>query len=497
MKKKSPSSAMMSRMATLESKLASRFAAIAGKTRTIKKGGRTAMHKSNGRGTSITVASDGLNRSRVVTNGSAIEDRFAMRREKIGDINGSSTFSVGQSLFINPGNNVLFPIFSQIAPAYEQYRVNTLRFVLETEAYTASGSNQTAGIACLVTNFDVADATFTSLTQGENYEGSVKGPPYATVMSHDVITAHKKRGGRTGNDKDLPLKSYFVWPSANTSGPGSSVGDSKFYDVGLFQLLLNNMVGNGVIGELYVEYSFTMIRPKQPTPGQSSLLQYLHLQMTGTSTAAAPLTSAVLVSSTGALTQTHTTAAVTVSGLYVGGQFCAFFQNQASNITGAPTMSFSGGSALDILASSPFGTNTVNGVVTDSQGLIVVYFTATSGTAVFTLTGGTASTAGYADFILQQIPSAASVAARPPLDSSSSSSSSISRRLSPGKLDRLYAKLVELGCIEEDDESPVTVTGDDGVVRVSQPDYDRPLGVSTSAPLPSAGFSKVPALVRK
>jgi len=222
-----------------------------------------------------------------VKNSSVVEDTFQVRREKVADIAGSTGFNVGQALFINPGNSTLFPIFSTIASAYEEYRINHLKFTYETEAYTASGNTVSAGIVCLVTNFDVADTTFPTLTSAENYVGSCKGPPYAPIIEHDVIEAHRvgKRGARRGRSENLPLNNYFVYSSANNASPSST--DAKFYDVGLFQLLTNNNPSTATIGELYVEYSFTMIRPKQPIALTSSVGTYYHLS-SSTATAAKP-----------------------------------------------------------------------------------------------------------------------------------------------------------------------------------------------------------------
>jgi len=222
------------------------------------------------------MATDGISRSRVATNTSTIEDKFAIRREKVCDINGTTLpFDNLESLYVNPGNSRLFPIFSTIASAYEMYRVNTLEFIFETEAYTASGTAQTAGLVCMATNFDPDDQTFASMTQMENYEGSVKGPPYAPIIPHDVIKAHRLRSGRGGggNSQHLSFVNHYVYPSSNDAAPVT--GQAKFYDIGLFQIAVANMVGTGIIGELYVRYSFTMIRPKQPIPGLTNLQAHI------------------------------------------------------------------------------------------------------------------------------------------------------------------------------------------------------------------------------
>jgi len=357
------------------------------------------------------MATDGISHSRVVTNRSSIEDRFSIRREKVADISGStSAFALQQQLYINPGNSVLFPIFSQIAAPYEQYRVNHLKFYLETEAYTASGSVQTAGIAALGTNFDPDDAAFSTLTQMENYWGVTKGPPYASVMCHDVLSSHKggKRGGG-GRNHELPLNDYFVYSSGNSAAPSNST--SKFYDIGLFQLACANMAAANVIGELYVEYSFTMIHPKQQTPIGQQLLGTHIRGAVGTATTAAPLgTSQTLVAGSNLpVTTTNTTIVMPLSGAgrYL---FNINWYTAAANIAAIPAIS--AGSAFT--AVNWWGNNTFDaiGLYNQTSGadstLNVIYDYVPSATVAnntLTLSGNTSMSGGDFDCYIQQVSS--------------------------------------------------------------------------------------------
>jgi len=209
---------------------------------------------------------DGISIMKTVHNSSVIEDTFAVRREKVANIIGttSTNLNVNLALYLNPGNSVLFPIFSQIAATYEQFRVNELIFSYETEAYAASGTNVSAGKVILATNYDPSDVQFSSDTQMENYFNSDRGAPFAEIV-HDAM----------GGDhalRDEPVKCYFVNSAANTIAPTSDSTNNKFYDVGLFQLATQgNASATAEIGELYVTYSFTMIRPKQQTPAGQNL----------------------------------------------------------------------------------------------------------------------------------------------------------------------------------------------------------------------------------
>jgi hypothetical protein len=206
----------------------------------------------------------GLSSGSSITNTSTIVDHFSRRTEKIANLTspGSTSFThllttVNQNgLFINPGNTVMFPIFSQIASNYEQYRVRYLCFHYATEAYAGAQTVASAGKVILVTNFDQSDASFTGSTQAENYDHMVKGPPFANLQ-HCVM---QKKGASRGF---LPLIDYFVNPSNNLNAPTGDASQGKFYDIGLFQVMCEQLAATGEIGELYVTYEFDMIRPKQ------------------------------------------------------------------------------------------------------------------------------------------------------------------------------------------------------------------------------------------
>jgi len=356
----------------------------------------------NGRqGNKNYMASDGMNRSRVVTNNSVIEDTFQVRREKIANVNGTSAFTIAQSLYVNPGNSVLFPIFSQIAATYEEYRVNKLVFTFETDAYTAVSSTASAGKIILATNFDPDDATFSGDTQMENYCGSVKGPPYAPIIEHDLMAAGRSR--RRGAKGDFALNNYFVYSSGNALAPVTGAG--KFYDVGQFQVATSNNAVTTEIGELYVTYSFTMIRPKQQTPLGSNLLQAHIVESPAASAAAA---GSAFLGTTGGVLRSGSTLPTVVTG----NTFTLPFQGTylvASAFIGSVTVvqSLGGGSAITGVQIMHDNATTSASGVSGSQAVSMIVFTvATSGTGAantVTITGLTNLAAGTADIFISQI----------------------------------------------------------------------------------------------
>jgi hypothetical protein len=353
--------------------------------------------------------SDGLNKALQMHNSSSIVDHFPRRMEKVCDIIPTSTsFAVFQALFLNPGNTVLLPIFSKIAAVYEQYRWRFLRFHYVSEAYTASGSNISAGKVIMGTNFDPDDAQFTSATQMENYTGSDRGAPF-TNFCHDVLKSLK--ANRTN-----PLREYFVNASANQGTPG--VSTDKFYDMGLFQFATAGLPSDSAIeyGELYVEFEVDMIRPKQPDASGSSSVLYAHITegAATSATGAHPLgTTGGVLSADSTLNSVSTTTTFT---LPVAGKWLvsASWITTASDV-GAP-VAFAGGAnitGLDLIyddAMSFIQIQTNAGAC--AQYVCSVTASGTGAANTITVSGLTSLTVGTCDIFIAQLPTTVDLVAR-------------------------------------------------------------------------------------
>lgn len=209
----------------------------------------------------VSMMSDGVNVGSVWKNTTAERVTFPVAREKFADLTSTGvTFQMLQQLYLNPGNSTLFPVFSQIAKQYEEYVPHHLKIFYRTEEYMASGSVVSAGLAALGTNFDPDAPNFATMTELENYTHSISGPPFSGIICHDVLEERRRRGSARGGAGDLALKNYFVHYGPNQAAPSGQA--SKFYDVGNFQCAVNGTQA-GVIGELWIEYGFTMIRRLQ------------------------------------------------------------------------------------------------------------------------------------------------------------------------------------------------------------------------------------------
>lgn len=229
-----------------------------------KRGRATSALKNNKHTFQQMLVSDGLNKALQMHNNSLIIDKFPRRMEKVTDLSFTtpSAFSNSYNYYVNPGNSLLFPIFSQVAAVYEQYRCRFLKFHYVSEEYTASGSNIVAGKLIMATNADPDDPAFSSATAMENYIGSDRTAPYSSV-THDALLGLSKNKNKRGLSF-MPLTEYFVNSSGNSPAPIDQ--QAKFYDLGLFQLAVSGLpvaAGNLEIGELYVEYEFDMIRPRE------------------------------------------------------------------------------------------------------------------------------------------------------------------------------------------------------------------------------------------
>jgi len=390
----------------------------------------------------MSSVSDGLNTGMVWKNSNQVRDHFNRRFEKVADlISPGAAFTILQSLFLNPGNSVLFPVFSQIASTYEEYICHLLRFWYRGESYTAIAAVAGSGIVAFATNMDPDDPGFTNVSQMENYEGSVSGPPFAGHFMHDVQEVHKAKGRNRSGGAQMALNQYFVYSSANQAAPANST--AKFYDLGLFQVATNGLAVVATqavpIGELWVEHEWTLIRRKQETPiGQQAL--YAHIVESPAASAAAA-GSAFIGTSGGLLRAGSTIPCVSTSttiSMPVAGTFLCCFQASGS-VTGGMTVSFgsniSGSLLLNDSANS--NRNSVSSNVATYIGIHVVSGPGTGAANLMTIGGLTALAAGTFDCFIAQISGGATFTSRPSLNQITSAFDALCERF-----DKLEQRLV-------------------------------------------------------
>lgn len=177
-------------------------------------------------------------------------------REFIGDVSSSQLFD-SSSYVINPGNSTLFPWLSNIAAAYQQWQANGMIFYFNSTSATAIGSTNTAlGTLMMATNYDLAEADYASKVEMLSSYFSNSGPPCEDLMHAIECDPHSR-----------PIDVLYI------DQAGESVTDPALFNLGTFQVATAGVQAASVIGELWVSYDITFMKPKMASSGDYSLLQ--------------------------------------------------------------------------------------------------------------------------------------------------------------------------------------------------------------------------------
>nr|QKV51316.1 putative capsid protein [Crucivirus sp.] len=198
-------------------------------------------------------------------------------REYLGDIISSSsanTFQV-QTFNINPGLSATFPWLSGVCGAtYQQHRINGMVFEFRSTSADALNSVNTAlGSVVMATDYDSADAAFTSKAQMENTEFGVSCKP-SQSMIHAIECARNQ----------TTVSEQYIRAFAVPTG-----ADIRLYDLGKFYIATNGFQGTSVnCGELWVSYDVTLFKAIQQPPG--FLTPCAHFALAPASLATAPFT---------------------------------------------------------------------------------------------------------------------------------------------------------------------------------------------------------------
>jgi len=145
-----------------------------------------------------------------------------------------------QTFLLNPANSNLFPWLSTQATAFSQFRFNKLRFIVRSIVGTSS--NGTIDIASTP---DVVDATPTSKAALLQYENASRGNLWSTTthtVPPDILNRlpyYLTSQSTTSTDTTREMGKLFI----------GALGDSA----------------DQVYGELYVDYSVSMMHPQVPS----------------------------------------------------------------------------------------------------------------------------------------------------------------------------------------------------------------------------------------
>jgi hypothetical protein len=478
--KKPVSNAMMSRIASLEAKLKSK---LRGPGRKKQQPGKHSSPAGPGN-TRSRARGGALGLGSGVSGVTNRKSQIISEDEYIGEIYGSVEYAT-TAYSVNPGQAGTFPWGNKIASLYEEYDFTKLEFYYKREV-SEFATNGQAGKVILSFDYNASSPPPATKQQVEDMVPHQDGMPCTPVILLSVDCSRIRKNS-----------SKFVRTGAQPANT-----DIKTYDAGNLFVSTQGNTNTNLIGELRVRYTCKLQEPV--LIGDATSLVYGHLHTSGTSTSLGPWTGATVPSQEGLTITTPTLSSVLIDGLTSGVEYLLDYFIESSSLATSPTLSItSGGSFTNTLDGDAVGEITyADG---GSGAGILATILSTGAPLLLSMTGGGGTAFGYADFLIDSLGSLFSsrylathrglrhhliqqgsrVSAVPASCSSASSSS---------KVDLMYAKLLQLGYITED-ESPVMVAGDDGVGVIDI--RDRRLGISTSAPPLSAGLSKVAALRQK
>lgn len=182
--------------------------------------------------------------------------------EYIGDVvPTSSSFQSQYFLSINPGLPGTFPWLSNIAQFYEEY--SFLQLVFTFKSMVTEGNASASGTVIMATQYNPANAAFSSKQSMENYDYAQSAKVTANAH-HGIECDPTKHGGGAIE---------YVRSGAVPSGQ-----DLKTYDLATFQLATTGAQANLNVGELWVSYKVvlrkTKILPTGPGTRVVSALAY-------------------------------------------------------------------------------------------------------------------------------------------------------------------------------------------------------------------------------
>jgi len=162
-------------------------------------------------------------------------------REYIQDVLATSDFTTVK-LPLNPGQRVSFPWLSQIAANFDQYRWRGLIFEFKStssDAVLSSATSSALGSVSIATDYDVADADYSSKREMLNSLFASSSKPSCTFI-HPIECKSSL----------TPMRLQYV----RTGGFPANT-DPRMYDLGNTFVATEGMQSpGGVLGELWVTY---------------------------------------------------------------------------------------------------------------------------------------------------------------------------------------------------------------------------------------------------
>lgn len=176
------------------------------------------------------------------------EDQSIIVRHKefLGEISGSTTFTVQQSYNINPGLASTFPWLAPIAARFQEYNLRGMVFHYAPTSGTAVSSTSAAlGSVMIQTSYRAGDNPPTNKQEMLNEYWSTETVPFESTC-HPIECSPKEN----------PYNLHYVRTGGLPTG-----SDQLLYDMGTTYVATSGMQSNNVVGDLWVTYEIELKKP--------------------------------------------------------------------------------------------------------------------------------------------------------------------------------------------------------------------------------------------
>lgn len=358
-------------------------------------------------------------------------DVVIRHREFLGDITtGAAGVFTTRGYSINPGVPETFPWLSQIAHAFEQYRIEGMIFEFKsTSADALSSTNTALGTVIMATQYDATRPDFASKQQMENHQYAASARQSSSML-HPIECARSQS----------VLDDLYI-----RSGGLDLNEDLRFTDFGKFQIATTGQQGNGVnIGELWVSYQIRLLKPQFAT-AEGPHVYSTHIRGTGSISASNQYFGTVQAyTGNGGVTAALTT--VQFPDWIDSGRYLLVYTVSGTNTaTIFPTVTATSGCTLVTF----WLNNTFSAVSTGTATITIIFYAAVidinAPSALLTWSGGTLpSSATSVDLVVTSINPLASVDLPTPKEETSPKIEEIEAK-SETSVGDLMTKLQDLG----------------------------------------------------
>lgn len=168
-------------------------------------------------------------------------------KEYLGEVRGSTAFTVQQAYPLNPGSNYTFPWLSGIAAQFQEYQIKGLVYhYVPTSGNAVSSTNPALGSVMLQTSYRASDTDPANKAEMLNEYWSTE-----SVASESCV--HPIECAPTEN----PFKTQYIRTGLVPAGD-----NILFYDLGRTVVATSGQAANNnVIGDLWITYEIELRKP--------------------------------------------------------------------------------------------------------------------------------------------------------------------------------------------------------------------------------------------